>query len=108
VPDVPGPEAVTEIDVRCQPGDGGWRCAVRVSDADGRFDFDVTSREPAALFPPGAAAPTQPDIERLVRETFAFLLEREHARSILPRFALTVVTRYFPEYPAKIRRRLDV
>ena len=44
---------------------------------------------------------------RLVRETFAFLLEREPRSSILQRFDLALVERYFPEYPAEIRRRLD-
>ena len=41
----------------------------------------------------------------LVRESFAFLLEREPASSILRRFNLDVIGRYFPEYPSEIRRR---
>lgn len=43
---------------------------------------------------------------RLVEESFRFLLEREPARSILARFELGVIERYFPEYPEEIRRRL--
>jgi len=46
------------------------------------------------------------DLERLVRESFAFLLEREPATSILRRFALGDISRYFPEYGEEIRRRL--
>jgi hypothetical protein len=46
------------------------------------------------------------DPERLVRESFVFLLEREPATSILGRFSLDVIGRYFPEYPAEIRRKL--
>jgi len=46
------------------------------------------------------------DPERLVRESFGFLLEREPASSILRRFSLDVIGRYFPEYPQEIRRRL--
>jgi hypothetical protein len=42
----------------------------------------------------------------LVRESFAFLLEREPPTSILPTFSLDVIGRYFPEYPTEIRRRL--
>jgi hypothetical protein len=42
----------------------------------------------------------------LVQESFAFLLEREPATSILGRFDLTVIGRYFPEYEQEIRRRL--
>ena len=41
----------------------------------------------------------------LVRESFAFLLEREPPTSILRRFSLEVIGGYFPEYPAEIRRR---
>jgi bifunctional DNA-binding transcriptional regulator/antitoxin component of YhaV-PrlF toxin-antitoxin module len=42
----------------------------------------------------------------LVRESFAFLLEREPASSILGRFSLDVIGDYFPEYRAEIRRRV--
>jgi hypothetical protein len=42
----------------------------------------------------------------LVRESFAFLLEREPPTSILRSFSLDVIGRYFPEYPTEIRRRL--
>jgi hypothetical protein len=41
-----------------------------------------------------------------VRETFVFLLEREPKESILHRFEIDVVSRYFPEYEREIRRRL--
>ena len=34
------------------------------------------------------------------------LLEREPKESILARFDLPVIERYFPEYPHEIRRRL--
>ncbi|WP_447975050.1 hypothetical protein [Nitrospira sp. Kam-Ns4a] len=44
--------------------------------------------------------------EPLIRASFEFLLEREPQESILRRFALPVIERYFPEYPAEIRRRL--
>jgi hypothetical protein len=43
--------------------------------------------------------------EELVRESFAFLLAREPATSILDRFRLDVISRYFPEYKREIRRR---
>lgn len=46
------------------------------------------------------------DLETVVRESFGFLLEREPASSILSRFSLSDITRYFPEYPAEIERRL--
>ena len=44
--------------------------------------------------------------ERIVRESFQFLLEREPPGSILREFSLSDITRYFPEYPDELRRRL--
>ncbi len=44
--------------------------------------------------------------ERVLEESFAFLLEREPKESILARFELPLIERYFPEYPREIRRRL--
>ena len=35
-----------------------------------------------------------------------FLLEREPATSILPEFSLVDVSRYFPDFPKELRRRL--
>ena len=46
------------------------------------------------------------DQERLVEESFAFLLEREPATSILAEFPLTTISRYFPEYHDELRSRL--
>ncbi len=45
------------------------------------------------------------DGEEVVRWTFGFLLEREPATSILRRFSLDVVPRYFPEYLEQLRAR---
>ena len=50
--------------------------------------------------PPGTRA------VRLLEESFRFLLEREPNTSILSRFDLSVIERYFPDYTAEIRRRL--
>jgi hypothetical protein len=46
------------------------------------------------------------DRERLVRESFRFLLEREPASAILRRFSLEEISRYFPEYEHELARRL--
>jgi hypothetical protein len=54
--------------------------------------------EDVARYAPGATA------ERLLEASFEFLLEREPASSILSRFALPVIERYFPEYPRIIRQ----
>ncbi|MDQ1516379.1 MAG: hypothetical protein QOE80_2209 [Actinomycetota bacterium] len=50
---------------------------------------------------------TDVDQELIVRETIDFLLEREPATSILPEFSLVDVTRYFPEFPEELQRRLS-
>jgi len=44
--------------------------------------------------------------KELVRKSFEFLLEREPKESILSRFDLSVISRYFPEYEREMKRRL--
>ena len=67
----------------------------------GNREHHVTvSDDDARDLAPGASA------DDLVRESFAFLLEREPAGSILASFDLSVISRYFPEYRTEIRRRL--
>jgi hypothetical protein len=44
--------------------------------------------------------------EELIRKSFEFLLERESKESILSRFDLSVISRYFPEYEREIKNRL--
>lgn len=46
------------------------------------------------------------DAQRVVQESFGFLLEREPASSIMKEFALTDISRYFPEYLEELRARL--
>jgi hypothetical protein len=46
------------------------------------------------------------EAEELVRKSFEFLLEREPKESILRRFDLPVIGRYFPEYEREIKKRL--
>ncbi len=45
--------------------------------------------------------------ERVLEESFCFLLEREPNTSILTAFELPVIARYFPEYERDIARRLE-
>lgn len=44
--------------------------------------------------------------ETLIEKSFEFLLERESNTSILSRFDLPVIGRYFPEYEKTIVKRL--
>ena len=71
-------------------------------DEDGTRTEHAVTASPAdvARYAPGVAA------ERLLEASFEFLLEREPKESILRRFDLPAIERYFPEYPRKIRDRL--
>jgi hypothetical protein len=75
---------------------------VRVIEAESESIHEVTlnPKDYARL-----AVPTA-DPEELIRESFEFLLEREPKESILSRFDLSVISRYFPEYEREIKKRL--
>jgi hypothetical protein len=45
--------------------------------------------------------------EALIEASFRFLLEREPKESILRRFELPTIERYFPDYPRAIASMLD-
>lgn len=47
------------------------------------------------------------DPAAVVEETFAFLLDREPASSILSQFSLDQVPRYFPDYYEELQARLS-
>lgn len=95
---------MTQIDARCEAADEGWRCRVLVRDDRGTSAHDVTVGSDDAVRL--AAAGDSGDVERLVYETFDFLLEREPKESILSSFDVSVVSRYFSEYEHEIQSRL--
>jgi hypothetical protein len=75
---------------------------VRVTDGRSETSHVVTLRpEDCQRLAGGTAQP-----EELLKRSFEFLLEREPKESILARFDLPVIARYFPEYEREIRRRL--
>jgi len=77
--------------------DGTFRSKVRI----GGRTYDVTvSEDDVRALAPGATP------GELIAESFRFLLEREPPGSILPRFDLSVIARYFPEYGKEIAGRL--
>jgi hypothetical protein len=76
---------------------------VRVSEAGRETTHEVTlSPNDYTKLTNGKVEP-----EELLRRSFEFLLEREPKESILTRFDLSVISRYFPEYEREIRRRLS-
>ena len=95
---------MSDVNVRCGPAPDGWRCAVTVSDSRSSTTHAVTVSADDAL--DLAAATDVAHVQRLVEETFDFLLEREAKESILQTFDLSVVSQYFPEFDHEIRSRL--
>lgn len=90
------------VNVVCRLTPDGFTCDVRVGiDTDAtRHEVSVSQEDLARL------APGHYDPEELVAASFAFLLEREPRESILRRFELPVIERYFPGYEAQIRRQM--
>jgi hypothetical protein len=73
---------------------------VRVAEGRGQTEHEVTlsKADLARLGKPGE------DAARFVERCFAFLLERESKESILRRFDVSVIARYFPEFETEIRK----
>lgn len=81
----------------------GWTCVVQVTEPNGQTRHSVSiSRQDFQQLTGGKE--TTP--EELVKKSFEFLLERESKNLILRQFALPLISRYFPEYPAEIRKKL--
>lgn len=77
------------------------RYRVTVEEGVTRTTHEVTVRpEDVARYAPGASP------ERLLEASFEFLLQREPKESILSRFSLPIIERYFPEYPSSIRQMI--
>ncbi len=75
---------------------------VRVIEAGSESSHQVTlDPNDYARLAGGAVEP-----QELIRKSFQFLLERESKESILSRFDLCVISRYFPEYEREIKKRL--
>jgi hypothetical protein len=78
--------------------------AVVVREGRGATSHTVTLDTDTFARLAGASGTTPED---LVQAIFEFLLEREPKESILSRFDVTVVQRYFPEFEAEIANYLD-
>jgi hypothetical protein len=85
--------------VRCSPTDTGWHCLVSLAEGDDEHEVTL-DRATLDDLAPGASP------EALVDASFRFLLEREPPESILRRFELPIIGRYFADYPGEIRRRM--
>ncbi|HEY9287314.1 MAG TPA: hypothetical protein VIT43_04740 [Candidatus Dormibacteraeota bacterium] len=81
------------IEVTCRPAGDGYECAVTVS--QGRSSTQHRVRVTSADLSRWARGRSA---DQLVKDSFAFLLEREPKESILREFDLSVIKRYFPDY----------
>jgi hypothetical protein len=92
------------ISVQCRPTSNGFVCEVVVgTDATATQHTVNVDREGLADL-----APDHHDPERLVAESFEYLLARESRESILRTFDLPVIERYFPGYREEMRRRMAI
>ena len=83
-----------KVEVIASPNATGWSCTVRVGEGSrivSEHEVDVTRSDLERLAPSSS-------VEDLVKRSFEFLLEREPPQSILRRFALPDIERYFPEF----------
>ena len=77
-------------------GDSRYRVTVEEGVTRTTHEVTVTSAD-VARYAPGAS------VEQLLRASFEFLLAREPKESILSRFSLPTIERYFPDYRTAIR-----
>ncbi len=91
------------ISVTTATNDGGWTFGVQVAQPNGqtRHQVTLTQQDFTTLTDGKAITP-----EDLIRRSFEFLLERGAKESIQRQFDLPAITRFFPEYPAEIRKRI--
>jgi hypothetical protein len=77
---------------------------VEVREGRGSSRHTVTMDDATFTRLAGASGATA---EELVHAVFEFLLEREPKESILSRFELGVISRYFPEFESELPRYLS-
>ena len=86
---------------RTAEGDSlGFEVVVRQGKSETRHQVTM-SRESCERLSGGKHSP-----ERVLEAAFRFLLDREPKESILGRFDVTVISRYFPEFERELPRYL--
>ena len=94
---------MADITVITTQNGNGWNFVVQVSEPNGQTRHSVNvSRAVFEELTDGK--PTTP--QDLVKKSFEFLLERESKNLILRQFELPLISKFFPDYPAEIRKRL--
>jgi hypothetical protein len=78
----------------------GWNFLIEVGGNEDKIEYSVTlDEEYWEKLTNGQHPPAE-----LIRRSFEFLLEREPKESILRKFNLNVINRYFREYENKIKK----
>jgi hypothetical protein len=91
------------IEVKRISEGGAFDFEVVVREGEGETRHHVTmSREMCERLTAGKYTP-----ERCLEAAFRFLLDREPKESILRRFDLTAISRYFPEFEREMPRYLS-
>ncbi len=91
------------IQVRCTGEGDPLEFEVIIREGKGETRHNVTmSRETCERLTAGKHTP-----ERCLEAAFRFLLDREPKESILRRFDVTVISRYFPEFERELLRYLS-
>jgi hypothetical protein len=97
------PKEIAMIQVRQIAAQDPFAFEVVVREGKGETRHQVTmSRETCERLTSGKHTP-----ERCLEAAFRFLLDREPKESILRRFDVTVISRYFPEFEREIPRYLS-
>lgn len=82
-------------------GENRYQVNIQEDESSSQHEVSVTESHLSRYAARGTTA------EALLKASFEFLLEREAKESILPKFDLAVIEKYFPEYPKKIRERFQ-
>lgn len=91
-------KSVAQITVRRTCDGPPAEFAVTIEDARGQSRHAVTvGKDTAAAWKAAGHAP-----EPCLEAAFRFLLEREPKEAILPRFDVSVISRYFPEFEREL------
>ena len=90
---------MTDIQILANRTSDGWVCTVTVEEKNSTEHTVKITRQFYNKLTKGNAP-----IDKLVRASFEFLLEREPKESILKEFDLPVIGRYFDEYESEMMR----
>lgn len=94
------------IDIRVDSKKEGtsWIAHVTVNEADEQTRHTVV----VPLIDYDKLTSGKVEIDRLIKESFLFLLERERKEEILSHFDIMTIARYFPDYASEIQKRLEI